>query len=89
MSQVYKKKNNVRLSDEELEFLKVVNHLGPCSSQKVYEFLEERFDLLIVMRSMHALVEKGFLQRIIINKTQLYKTTRNYAYVEGYLDNQL
>ena len=80
-------KNNVRISDKELELLKVINNLGPCSSDMVYESMEQKIEFLLVMRALHRLVEKGFLQRIIINQKQLYKTSRNYSYVRSFLNN--
>ena len=82
-----KGKNNVRISDQELQLLEVIDNLGPCSSERVHEILDSKFDFLFVMRSLHTLVEKGFLQRIIINKKQLYRTSRNYSYLKGFLNN--
>jgi predicted transcriptional regulator len=79
-------KNNVRISDKELELLEVINNLGACSSQKVHECVDAKFEYLFVMRTLHSLVEKGFLQRIIINKKQLYRTSRNYSYVRSFLN---
>jgi len=79
-------KNNVRISDKELELLEVINGLGPCSSEKVFDSMDQKIEYLLVMRSLHRLVEKGFLQRIIINQKQLYKTSRNYSYVKSFLN---
>ena len=78
-------KNNVRITDKELELLEVIDMLGPCSSDKVHESTEAKTDYLLVMRTLHGLVEKGFLQRIIINKKQLYKTSRQYSYIRSFL----
>jgi predicted transcriptional regulator len=83
---VYKPKK-VRISDKELVLLEVIDNLGPCSSEKVHENLEMKFEFLFVMRTLHSLVEKGFLQRLIINKKQLYRTSRNYSYVKTFLNN--
>ena len=80
-------KDNVRLSDQELQILETIDGLGPCSSEKVHENLDSKFEFLFVMRTLHTLVEKGLLQRIIINKKQLYKTSRNYSYIKGFLNN--
>ncbi|MEX2233810.1 MAG: BlaI/MecI/CopY family transcriptional regulator [Cyclobacteriaceae bacterium] len=80
-------KNNVRISDKELEILEVINNLGACGSEKVHESVESKFEYLFVMRTLHILVEKGFLQRIIINKKQLYRTSRNYSYIKSFLNN--
>lgn len=80
-------KNNVRISDKELELLEVINSVGPCSSEKVHEILDPKSEFLLVMRTLHGLVEKGFLQRIIINKKQLYRTSRQYSYVKSFLSN--
>lgn len=79
-------KDNVKISDKELELLELINNLGPCSSEKVHETLNSKTDYLIVMRALHALVEKGFLQRLIINKKQLYRTSRQYNYIRGFLE---
>ena len=89
MSLAYKKRNHISLSDRDLELLEVVKNTGPCTSQQVHASYQGRYDLLTVMRSMHHLVEKGFLQRVIINKTQLYKTSRNYRYIESYRRNSV
>lgn len=89
MSIVYKKTNRISLTDQDLELLEVIKNMGPCSSQQVHEFFQGRFELLPVMRSMHNFVEKGLVQTIIINKTQLYKTSRNYSYIESYRRNNV
>lgn len=80
-------KNNIQLSDQELELLEIINNLGPCSSEKVHETVNTKAEFLIVMRTLHALVEKGFLQRLIINKKQLYRTSRQYSYIRAFLEN--
>jgi predicted transcriptional regulator len=82
---VLKKAKDVRISDEELQLLEVINQLGPSSSQRVHEYLGQKFEYLFLIRCLHRLVEKGFLRRLIINKTQLYKTSRSYTYIKGYL----
>ena len=79
-------KNNIRITDKEFELLGVINTLGPCSSEKVHESMDPKTDYLIVMRTLHGLVEKGFLQRIIINKKQLYRTSRQYSYIKSFLN---
>ena len=78
---------NVSISEEEVRLLEVIDSYGPLSSQKVHEAIDQKFDYLFVMRCLHRLVEKGFLKRAIINKTQLYKTSRNYSALKSYLAN--
>ena len=78
---------NVRVSDQELELLGIINSLGPCTSEKVHEALNTKPQYLFVMRSLHQLVEKGLLQRVIINQKQLYKTSRTYSYIKNFLSN--
>lgn len=63
----------------------MIDSIGPCSSEKVHENLSPKAEFLIVMRALHTLVEKGFLQRLIINKKQLYRTSRQYSYIRGFL----
>lgn len=82
-----KYKKNVRINDKELELLEAISTLGPCSSEKVHESIEPKIDYLVVMRTLHGLVQKGFLQRIIINQKQLYKTSRQYSYIKSFLGN--
>lgn len=83
---MYKGRNNVRVTDQELELLELINNLGPCTSEKVHECVDPKFEYLFIMRSLHRLVEKGFLQRIIINKKQVYRTSRNYSFIKTFLD---
>ena len=80
-----RKTNKVYLSGDELKFLEAINEVGPCSSDTLYEHLKLKFELLFVMRSLHTLAEKGFLQRIVINNKQLYRTARNYSYIKSYI----
>lgn len=80
-------KSNIRISDQELQLLEVINDLGPCSSDKVFEKMPQKIELLFVIRMLHSLVQKGFLQRIIINQKQLYRTSRQYSYVKSFLNN--
>lgn len=84
---MFKGKKNVRVSDQELELLGIINTLGPCTSEKVHEALNTKPEYLFVMRCLHRLVEKGFLKRIIINQKQLYRTSRNYSYIKSFLSN--
>ena len=84
---MYKGRNNVRITDGELELLELINNLGPCTSEKVHESVDSKFEYLFIMRSLHRLVEKGFLQRIIINKKQVYRTSRNYSFIKSFLNN--
>lgn len=79
------RKKEVRISEEELQLLEVINELGPTSSERVHEYIDQRFDYLFLIRSLHRLVEKGLLRRQVINKTQLYQTSRNYSDLKRYL----
>lgn len=79
------RKKEVRISEEELQLLEVINELGPTSSERVHEYIDQRFDYLFLIRTLHRLVEKGLLRRQVINKTQLYKTSRNYSDLKSYL----
>ena len=79
------RKKEVRISEEELQLLEVINELGPTSSERVHDYIDQRFDYLFLIRSLHRLVEKGLLRRQVINKTQLYQTSRNYSDLKRYL----
>ena len=81
------KSKNVRISDEELQLLEVIDELGPSSSQRVHEYIDQKFEYLFLIRCLHRLVEKGFLRQLIINKTQLYKTSKSYSHIKSYLRN--
>lgn len=79
---------NVDLSSKEVQLLEIVNRVGPCTSEQVHEAFDPEAEFLLVMRSLHALVQKGFLQRVVINKKQLYRTSRNYSFVKAFLNRQ-
>lgn len=78
-------KNRIRISEKELELLEVIHNLGPCSSEKVHETLDSKNEYLLVMRRLHILADKGFLQRIAVNKKLLYRTPRKYANIRTFL----
>lgn len=80
-------KKNIRISDHELALLERVNTLGPCSSEKIHESMDPRPEYLLVMRALHGLVAKGFLQRVIINQKQFYKTSKHYSLLKSFLNN--
>lgn len=79
------KRINVNLSGREIQLLELINKMGPCSSQEVHQAFHPEENLLLVMRSLHSLVQMGFLQRVIINKKQLYRTSRKYSFVKAFL----
>lgn len=83
---MYKDRDIVRITDKELELLQLINDLGPCTSEKVHEYADPTSEYLVVMRRLHGLVQKGFLRRIIINNKQLYRTSKNYGYLRGFLN---
>lgn len=83
-----RKRNKVWISEQELALLEAINQLGPCSSEQLHEHLQPKFELLFVMRSLHSLVEKGFLRRIVINHKQLYRTARNYSFIRSYINSE-
>jgi Fe2+ or Zn2+ uptake regulation protein len=85
---VPRKRNKIHLSSQELQLLEAINELGPCSSGTLHEHLQAKFELLFVMRSLHTLAEKGFLQRLVINNKQLYRTARNYLYIKSYIKSE-
>ena len=78
-------KGILNISDDELQLLELVNKVGPCTSEEVHVMVDSGIELLLVMRRLHILVEKGFLQRITINSKLMYRTARNYGSVRNQL----
>lgn len=81
-----RKGRNLIISDKELELLELVNNLGPCTSDTVHEAMENKFEFLFVLRTLHTLVQKGVLERVIINRKQFYRTSRSYSYIKSFLN---
>lgn len=65
--------------------LEAVHSNGPCSSVHVSHLLGEDADHLLVMRSLHHLVDRGFLRRITINNSTFYETSPNFGNIRSYL----
>lgn len=78
-------RNSVSILDDELKLLELIYNDGPCSSDQVHKMVGPHAQYLITMRRLHGLVEKGFLQRITINKKLLYRTARNYGKIRDIL----
>jgi hypothetical protein len=85
MNLVYKKRNIISVLQRDLRILEIVDMLGPCSPSQVKEHFTDNPELLLVMRAMHDLVERGLLGRIVINNVRLYKTKANYKSIRAYL----
>lgn len=77
MNSFYKKQTKF-ISDKEFSILEVINNFGPCNPWQVKDLLPEKTDLLLTMRTMHNLVSKNLLERIVISGEKLYKTKENY-----------
>ena len=82
---VLKKKFRVTITNEELIILKVIHNIGPCNPSQVTDMLPVDKELLFVMRTMHYLVDKGFLERVEVNRARLYKTKPNFKNIHNYL----
>jgi predicted transcriptional regulator len=80
-------KLNVSISDWELSLLELIDGLGSSSSDRIHEAVTPKQEYLHIIRTLHGLVEKGLLERIIINKKQFYKTSRQYNVVKSFLKN--
>ena len=65
--------------------LEAVHNNGPCSSIHVAHLLGDDADHLMVMRSLHQLVDKGLMRRITINNSSFYETAPNFGNIRSYL----
>lgn len=64
--------------EKEYMILEVIDSIGACTTVQVQEKLGNAPDLLTVMRSMHALVDRGLLERVTVNNQKLYQVKSNY-----------
>jgi hypothetical protein len=70
---------------KEMSILETVYELGPCTSAQVKESLKGNHELLLVMRTLHNLVEKRLLERVVIDGQRLYRTRSNFKNIRTYL----
>jgi hypothetical protein len=68
----------IPIFEREFTILETVSSIGPCTTAQVQEKLNDGTDLLQVMRKMHALVDRGLLERITIDRQSFYKVKSNY-----------
>lgn len=83
MSLVLKNRKVIAVLEKELSILEAIHNLGPCTPFQVNNVLTNS-PLLLVMRTMHSLVDKGLLERVTINNQKLYKTRANYKNIRVY-----
>jgi hypothetical protein len=85
MEPVVKRRNTISVFEKDIRILEIINKLGPCSPPQVKDQLADNPELLLVMRAMHNLVDRGFLTRVVINNVRLYKVKPNYKGLRPYL----
>jgi hypothetical protein len=85
MELILKRKNTISVFERDIRILEIVNKLGPCGPPQVKEELADNPELLLVMRAMHNLVDRGLLSRVVINNTRLYKVKSGYKDLRPYL----
>jgi hypothetical protein len=85
MEQILKRRNPISIFERDIKILEIINKLGPCSPPQVKDLLADNPELLLVMRAMHNLVDRGFLARVVINNVRLYKVKPNYKSLRPYL----
>lgn len=78
-------KPGITISAGDFTLLEIVHRIGPCTTTQVCDNLKENGDLLRVMRSMHNLVDRGLLARVVVNRERLYKVKSNYKNIRSYL----
>lgn len=72
------RKLTISIFEKDFAILETVYASGPCTAEKVHRLLDEKSDLLQIMRRMHILVDRGLLERIVLDKQRLYKVKSNY-----------
>jgi hypothetical protein len=80
-----KKEFYISIFGKELSILEAVGSMGPCTAAQVQEKLNDGTALLLVMRRMHILADRGLLERITLNKQRFYQVKPNYSMVRAYL----
>lgn len=71
--------------NKEMSVLETVHKLGPCTSAQVKEELQGNHELLLVMRTLHGLLAKGLLERVVVDGERYYKTKSNFKTFRQYL----
>jgi hypothetical protein len=81
------KTNYTLVSVSAMEFLvlETVYNYGPCSAVHVTHLLGEDADLLLVLRTLNEMMDRGFLKRITINNSNFYETVPNYNEIRNSL----
>lgn len=77
-----KKTRTIYVIEREAIILETINRLGPCSPFQVNDVVDTIPDLLTVMRIMHMLLDRGLLDRIVVDGQKLYKVKANYKNVK-------
>ena len=70
---------------KEMSVLETVHKLGPCTSSQVKDALQGNLELLMVMRTLHSLLAKGLLERVVVDGERFYKTKNNFKTFRQYL----
>jgi hypothetical protein len=78
MRATVQKSGTISLTERESAILDIVKIYGHCSSSDVKAALPGNQELLLVMRAMHGMVEKGLLKRIIVNERNVYRLNTYY-----------
>jgi hypothetical protein len=78
MSTAAQKLRTVSLTERESAILEIVNTRSHCSSSDVNDALPGNQELLLVMRAMHSMVERGLLERVVIDEKRVYRLRPNY-----------
>lgn len=68
------------LEKEEIEMIKIIEKIEPCTFEDVHSFWQER-PILSILRSMHIMLDKGFLRRINIGNKRVYYLKRDQILV--------
>jgi hypothetical protein len=78
MSAVIQKSGAISLTERESAILDIVKIYGHCNSSDVKAALPGNHQLLLVMRTMHKMVESGLLKRIVVNERSVYQLNTYY-----------
>jgi Fe2+ or Zn2+ uptake regulation protein len=78
MSAILQKSEPISLTEQESVILDIVKIYGHCNSSDVKAALPGNHELLLVMRTMHRMVESGLLKRVVVNGKSVYRLNTYY-----------
>jgi hypothetical protein len=78
MRAIIQKPGAISFTERESVILDIVKIYSHCNSSDVKAALPGNQELLLVMRTLHGMVEKGLLKRVVVNNRSVYRLNTHY-----------